>query len=56
LEVLESQMTSWTPTDGTSPDRMDAMVWALTELSTGSKKSVPDVSVMTLGQGNSWNL
>jgi predicted phage terminase large subunit-like protein len=56
LEVLESQMTSWTPTDGTSPDRMDAMVWALTELSTGNKKTVPDVSVMTLGQGNNWKL
>jgi predicted phage terminase large subunit-like protein len=56
LETLESQMTSWTPTDGTSPDRMDAMVWALTELASGSKKAVPDVSVMTLGQGNSWKL
>ena len=29
---LEDQMTTWTPEDGPSPDNMDAMVWALTEL------------------------
>lgn len=28
---LEDQMTSWVPTSGKSPDRMDALVWALTE-------------------------
>lgn len=28
---LEDQMTTWTPGD-TSPDRMDALVWAVTEL------------------------
>ena len=25
-------MTTWTPRDGTSPDRLDALVFALTEL------------------------
>jgi phage terminase large subunit-like protein len=29
---LEEQLTSWTPESGTSPDRLDALVWALTEL------------------------
>lgn len=29
---LEDQMCSWTPGDAKSPDRMDALVWALTEL------------------------
>lgn len=29
---LEEQLTSWTPEDGTSPDRLDALVWAMTEL------------------------
>jgi hypothetical protein len=29
-------MTTWTPFDGTSPDRMDALVWALTELAFGA--------------------
>ena len=32
LGRLESQMTKWTPKEGWSPDRMDALVWALTEL------------------------
>lgn len=34
LPDLESQMTSWNPSDPTmpSPDRVDALVWALTEL------------------------
>lgn len=36
LPKLEDQMTTWTPLDGTSPDRMDALVWALTELSGGA--------------------
>lgn len=31
--LLEDQMLTWTPASGTSPDRMDAMVWAITELS-----------------------
>ena len=32
LAQLEDQLTTWTPQDGTSPDRLDALVWALTEL------------------------
>ena len=32
LAKLEDQMTTWTPQDGTSPDRLDALVWAVTEL------------------------
>ena len=35
LPDLEDQMTTWTPADGGSPDRMDALVWALTELNNG---------------------
>jgi hypothetical protein len=35
--TLEDQMTNWNPkTDKHSPDRMDAMVWAMTELAEGS--------------------
>ena len=33
LAELETQLTSWTQGDNWSPDRMDAMVWACTELS-----------------------
>jgi phage terminase large subunit-like protein len=29
---LEDQMCEWNPTEGVSPDRIDALVWAITEL------------------------
>lgn len=32
FEELEDQLTTWTPESGKSPDRLDALVWALTEL------------------------
>jgi predicted phage terminase large subunit-like protein len=32
LPELEDQLTSWTPEDAGSPDRLDALVWAITEL------------------------
>lgn len=52
LPLLEEQMVTWTP-DAESPDRMDALVWALTDLmlgGTGVVKShvprgrIPDVA------------
>lgn len=33
---LEDQMVMWTPESNESPDRLDALVWALTELKDGS--------------------
>ena len=38
LPELEEQLTSWTPESGTSPDRLDALVWALTELMLGTQR------------------
>ncbi len=32
FDDLETQLTTWTPEDGPSPDRLDALVYALTEL------------------------
>lgn len=32
---LETQMCEWTPLSNESPDRLDALVWALTELNSG---------------------
>ena len=32
FEELEDQLVTWTPESGESPDRLDALVWALTEL------------------------
>jgi len=39
LEDLEAQMCSWTPDGGQgSPDRLDALVWACTELGLGKRR------------------
>lgn len=32
FEALEDQLVSWTPDSGESPDRLDALVWALSDL------------------------
>lgn len=40
---LESEMTSWLPASTWSPNRMDAMVWALTELMIHSRRIVDRV-------------
>lgn len=42
LDDLEDQMCGWTPESRTSPDRMDALVYALTELMLGG----PDIVVL----------
>lgn len=55
LTELEAQLTEWTPESGTSPDRLDAMVWALTELSTGRKKA-PSVQAVSVTQRNPWSI
>lgn len=34
---------TWTPESGTSPDRLDALVWALTELMVGPERQAPGV-------------
>lgn len=38
FEALEDQLVTWTPETGKSPDRLDALVWAMAELSAGSKE------------------
>ncbi len=38
FDTLEEQLVNWTPDSGESPDRMDALVWALTELSEGKRE------------------
>jgi phage terminase large subunit-like protein len=40
LPLLEDQMCNWAPGAKESPDRMDALVWALTEL-IGDKQELP---------------
>lgn len=42
LSALETQMTTWSPKEDDSPDRVDALVWAITELSTGGLGSMEE--------------
>jgi phage terminase large subunit-like protein len=46
---LEEQMATWTPTAGVSPDRMDALVWALTELASGVSASAWSAYMREIG-------
>lgn len=47
LETLEDQLCTWAPHDGLpSPDRLDAMVWALTEL-----LDTPPVAAVSVSPG-----
>lgn len=39
--ALEDQLCTWVPGEADSPDRLDALVWALTELMLGTGVSAP---------------
>ena len=61
---LEEQMTSWVPPAegkrGTkSPDRLDALVWALSELNLQGRKprkSIAGIQAIGFGQTNGWRI
>lgn len=40
MPELEMQMTTWVPGKGNSPDRVDALVWAITELLVTNKRKI----------------
>jgi len=52
---LEDQMTEWVPGVGNSPDRVDALVWGLTELMLGHKQQ-PVVAPAGLTAPSRWRL
>tara|TARA_R110000803_G_scaffold16806_3_gene46039 strand:+ start:304 stop:1056 length:753 start_codon:yes stop_codon:yes gene_type:complete len=54
LHELEEQMASWTP-EQPSPDRLDAMVWAITDLILGHK-AAPTVVPFGSVQSNPWTI
>lgn len=45
---LEEQMCEWTPLSNESPDRLDALVWALTELNQGGSSMIALASMASL--------
>lgn len=57
--ALEDQMTTWVPGQSKkdSPDRVDALVWALTELNISGRKprkALPDLMPIDMPQQNVW--
>lgn len=55
--VLEDQLTTWTQTSNDSPDRLDALVWAVSALGiTGAGAIVPDVAPLGFGKKNDFDL
>jgi phage terminase large subunit-like protein len=40
FDELESELVTWTPDSGQSPNRLDALVWALTELLVREQRQV----------------
>lgn len=45
---LETQLCEWTPQSAESPDRLDALVWALTELNSGGASMIALASMAVL--------
>lgn len=54
LTELEDQLCSWVPDVGNSPDRLDALVWALTDLLVDGARVAPTVAPVSLTQSSPW--
>ena len=53
LTLLEDQLCGWAPGASGSPDRLDALVWCITELMLENKGRY-DSSLSWVGEGISW--
>ena len=53
---LEDQLCSWVPDIGSSPDRLDALVWALTDLVVDRARVAPVVVPASLEQVSPWRM
>ena len=51
---LEDQLCSWVPDLSPSPDRLDALVWALTELIVDGARRAQTVTPVSMEQSNPW--
>ncbi len=56
FNTLEDQLCSWVPGVGPSPDRLDALVWALTELMVDGQRSAPTVVPFSAEQVSPWEV
>lgn len=55
LSTLEDQMASWVPDESPSPDRLDALVWAFTDLMIDAKQA-PAVVPFSMEQESHWRM
>lgn len=53
---LEDQLCGWVPDIGESPDRLDALVWALTELMIDGQRQAPPVVPISMTQSSPWRV
>jgi len=53
---LEDQLCSWVPDVSNSPDRLDALVWAFTDLMVDGGRAAPAVAPVSLTQSSPWRL
>ena len=53
---LEDQLCTWVPNEGASPDRLDALVWALTDLMIDGARQPPAVVPFSLEQQSPWKI
>jgi phage terminase large subunit-like protein len=53
---LEDQLCSWVPDVSNSPDRLDALVWAFTDLILDQQTAAPVVAPASLTQTSPWRL
>ena len=51
---LEDQLCSWVPDRSPSPDRLDALVWALTELVVDGARRAQTITPVSMEQSNPW--
>ena len=56
LSALEDQMCNWVPDLSDSPDRLDALVWALTELMIDGARQAPPVIPISMEQQSPWKV
>lgn len=56
MTALEDQMCNWVPDISDSPDRLDALVWALTDLMIDGARQAPPVVPISMEQQSPWKV
>ena len=54
--LLEDQLCSWVPDHAVSPDRLDALVWGVTELIVDGARKAPTVVPFSMTAPSQWKV